>query len=240
MYKLFNTEFKTKTEIKAYCKDLLETTPEGNHLYGEPLGVIIELVGHRAAGKKLIKQIKSIFIDRNHIGRSKAFFIQYLDDSINDFSYIKAIRDMSLTPDYTPDADLISNFKSAMRAEIMRQIIEYKNRQFGLNPDQVCSITGKPVSWSDVHVDHYPQAFNDILWAFCKEQRLYISEVKIIDLGQYYELGIFELKKSWQKYHKDKANLRLTTPKANTSAPKPSAQDWHSILENPDNIQKAS
>jgi len=81
MYKLFNTEFKTKTEIKAYCKDLLETTPEGNHLYGEPLGVIIELVGHRAAGKKLIKQIKSIFIDRNHIGRSKAFFIQYLADS---------------------------------------------------------------------------------------------------------------------------------------------------------------
>lgn len=116
MYKLFNTEFKTKKEIRSYCEDLLNKTPEGQHFTGEPLGVLIELVSYRGGGKKAAKEIKSIFVKRHRVGLTKGFFILYVDGSTDDISYIKSIRDIPGPGEaYEPQADIIGNFKRAMR-----------------------------------------------------------------------------------------------------------------------------
>lgn len=229
MYKLFNTTFKTKAEIQSYCRGLLERTQEGQHLAGEPLGVIIELVGHRGGGKKLIKEIKSIFVRRNLFGTAKGFYILYIDSSIADFSYIKAIRDISLTAEpYKPTADILANFKSAMRFEIRRQISDFKIREFPRV--KTCAISGEPLVWAEIHVDHYPVPFDDLLWNFCQERDVRISDVQLIDLAEFYELSDPFLSEDWRRFHVEKAQLRLTTAKANASAAKPATKDWHSLL----------
>lgn len=239
MYKLFNTTFKTKAEIQSYCRGLLERTPEAQHLVGEALGVMIELVGHRAGGKKLIKEIKSIFVRRNSFGTAKAFYILYTDSSINDFSYIKAIRDISLTSEpYKPTTDILANFKTAMRVEIRRQMADFKIREFPRV--KTCAISGEPLVWAETHVDHYPVPFDDILWEFCQDRDIRIADIQLIDMGEFYELSDPFLSEDWRLFHLDRAGLRLTTAKANTSAPKPAGKDWHSLLGDPLADRRAS
>jgi len=231
MYKLFNTEFKTKAAIQAYCRALLEKTEVDQHFTGEHLGVLIELVGHRGGGKKLIKDIKSIFVRRNAFGTAKGFYILYVDGTINDFSYIKAVRDISLIgKEYDPQVDAVSNFKSAMRFEIRHQMRDFKNRQW--RQSQICAISGEELKWEETHVDHHPTTFDDLLWDFCKMTDLRISEVKLIDLGEVYEIEDRTFRDKWLAFHAEHARFRLATAKANVSAPKSPFKDWHSLLGN--------
>lgn len=239
MYKLFNTEFRTKAEITAYCRALLEKTEEGQHFTGEPLGVMIELVGHRGGGKKLIKAIKSIFVRRNAFGTAKGFYILYVDGTVNDFSYIKAIRDISLIgKEYNPQVDVIGNFKTAMRYEIRHQMRDFKFREWPRN--KICAISGDQLTWESTHVDHHPTTFDDLLWDFCQVNGVCISEVKLIDLGEVYEIEDRAFRDKWLAFHAERAGFRLTTSKANVSAPKSALKDWHSLIDNTPLSRKAS
>lgn len=240
MYTLYQIEFKTKAEITAYCRDLLARTPEGSDLSGDDLAIMRAIFAHRKGGEKITKEVVAIYVKINFYGVAKAFYLRFADGTEDDISYVKSIKDIPEDgAKYSPSDEMLANFKKALRWEIKSQILAYRNSEFGKNPDQFCAITGERLEWGSVHVDHFPDAFDDLIWNFCLERKIYIADVVLVDLGEYKEISDAGIKAAWRAYHLKHAKLRLTTPKANTSATKPSSKPWHSII-NPETIKKAS
>lgn len=169
-----------------------------------------------------------------HIGRSEHGWatIMTVDPhgTEDDFSWIKAAENASRimkssTSQRKEKLQIVqqrnhyNNVIDAMRLEIQDQIDgfreDYAIEHGGM---YVSAITGKALHAGDVHVDHHPLDFADIVNGWLTQQRLSLSDVVIKNnVGSFrgHCMSDSKQKESWSNYHRDVAQLRIISAQEN-------------------------
>jgi len=98
-----------------------------------------------------------------------------------------------------------------LRSAVYSQTNKFKRKTFkeAKNNNRVvrCAITNQIISLDNCHTDHWKTLFCEIV-----EEFMNIYNIDNTDIEKVHDEYIL---KEWRQFHKDKAILRLTTPKAN-------------------------
>jgi len=148
--------------------------------------------------------VASIEVEQN-LG-SRGFWITRVDGSRTDISFVKCLT----RPTHEHDV------RAAFRAEVRPQIQAFRHAR--LAADARCEVTGEPLTPENTHVDHAPPTFDEIVASFmafrCWDN---IKVNETVDGSTETLLDNLELAALWQRYHREHANLRLVTKRANLS-----------------------
>jgi hypothetical protein len=131
--KIGRYSFMTKTAAKKYVQEqILHAYPVGVPLNREHENFMRELLDrHRNATDKIGVGIEKIWVEQHPIfKRNRCFWLERIDGSKTDFSYIECI-----TP---PPAK--RDFAAACRAAVADQIIEFRDRFFADNGGQAVKV----------------------------------------------------------------------------------------------------
>lgn len=150
--------------------------------------------------------IKNIFSNNTKYG-NRCFFIERLDNTIVDISYIHALKPKSKLDD----------IKSACRNAIRPIIKEFIKNNF----NGKCSVTGDVITYKEMHVDHYDMDFIDMfnIWIQSYDiDYLYSMINKSKDNVCFETFFIDEkIKSDFVSFHNDFTKLRCVSKKFNLS-----------------------
>lgn len=197
--------FNTKKDALSYYKEILNSYDFGGILNTDDYSDVYNLLTtHKNATKKIGVGLKEIRVD-DITYKTKCFQVIRTDMSSDFFSYIKCIN--GKTPPFT-------KFSKACREEVKEDIREVKLSYFKKLSSKgrvKCQETGDLCLWEELTVDHrQPNTFSIIVDRFIEVHNIDIEKVEYIDNDTY---GSRFKDKSliieFQKYHKNKANLRI-------------------------------
>jgi len=150
-------------------------------------------------------------IDHFEIRRGGRFYQNVLwlirqDGTQTDISYCKCVNG---------DASHRTKVLAAMRAEIVDQIIGFRDR--ALMTDARCALTGVPLTRENLHIDHDPP-FIKIAEAFFEKIGGGAESISLMDdmdgaLGRL--LADRAIALDWRRFHQARATLFLASAKAN-------------------------
>ncbi len=214
-----NIGFNTKEEVTKYVQEILYRYDDYQFLNKTDFNFIHDLLenGHHNPIKKIGCGISGFFVKKNMYNK-RGFFIKRLDGSETDFSFVKCIHPKSSLQD----------LKSACRSAIREDIVKFREDFFSKNKDLngfvTCPFTHEKVSVDNCHVDHIPpDTFNKIFSDWLSSQNI---EPKSIELTGYddgdmtKEFVDKDIEKSFVSFHKERMNLRITSPLGNLSGSK--------------------
>jgi len=195
---------RTKKAARERAREILNGYSIGETLLPKDLAFMLLLFErHPEFDLKRGCGIASVQIESNW--NSRGFWITRVDGSRTDISYRAC-----LSP---PTHE--QNVRNAMRTEIRDQIWDFRKEH--LKPEARCSVTDEPLTSNNVHVDHkYP--FEDLLRDFLAAWGLSADQITIrptFDKETDTLLADRALAAAWQKYHGERAELRLVTRYAN-------------------------
>lgn len=211
--------FKTKDEVVKHVQSILYKYGEGDFLGKKDFDFIYDLLneGHHDPDKKIGCGIAGFFVNSNDYNK-RGFFIKRLDGSETDFSYVKCIYKKNDFQD----------IKSACRMAIREDIIKFKQNFFTDNQDNigfvVCPFTKEKISIDNCHVDHIPpNTFNKIFLDWIKSENIEPKSVNLEGYGDGEMTKKFidkTVEKSFIEFHRERMNLRVTSPLGNLSGSK--------------------
>lgn len=182
--------FRTKTEARAFCQDVLRTYPKHMPLNEDMFQKIQFLLkGHPDYVEKIGVGIKEIFIGET-IFKAHGFYIKRIDDSIIDFSYKSCLNPPTL----------IQRFASAYRNAIVFDILGFLFKDNILG-DALCFKCG--IYTENPHVHHagdYPVSRQ--IKEFIKENNIQITK-EMFDTSELF-IEMFndeEIKNKISDYH---------------------------------------
>lgn len=118
------------------------------------------------------------------------------------FSYMKCITVVKHS----------TEVKGAFRRAVNDQIKEFRRANF----NGVSAMSGEPLDYSDIHVDHENPTFLQLFNSFISDHGIEVDAVKLADLDEGgKELVDSELITLWQDYHKKHAKLRCISSQEN-------------------------
>jgi hypothetical protein len=208
-FKIGGVKFKSKKAAQQSIRAVLYSYAPGETLSRNHAAFILDLLDlHPESDLKVGCGVKLFTVQRNHPYNSVGFWIQRVDGSVTDFSYISC-----LSPP-TPRKEVLS----AMREEIHGQIREYRQA----SQETHCAITGEPINPDNSHVDH-TIPFIELAEAFSVEDGTPLDDMSINETADgdvLTRLKDRDLAKRWQDYHREHARLRMVTATANLSRPR--------------------
>ena len=155
--------------------------------------------------------VKGIFIRINRFdyGSTPGFWIERLDGSITDFSYLECLKPSSHR----------QKVLRTLRELINDQILAFKQDYFQDRETAICEFTGEVLRFNTSHVDHaYPRTFLALVEEWRHGHSLGFEQIAICGS----EDGVMgdrlidpDLESDWQDYHRDNAMLRIVSVKAN-------------------------
>lgn len=203
---ILDKEFGTQKELKEYVQKILYAYELKQPLSLEDFQFMTSLLNnHPEAYEKVGDGIESIWIQENVVnrGKSRGFWFQRTDGSIDNFSYKVCIE--------SPPS-LTSHFLMACREAVDSYVNAYREEAFqGLETLQ-CPITNDSITLKESYVAHSPLHFKELAEAFIKNDNLALSE----QLFQVHGDGHFTmsfadeaLRHKWIKYHYENATLEI-------------------------------
>jgi hypothetical protein len=211
--------FNTKNDVVKFIQSILYKYNEGEFLDKIDFNFVYDLLseGHHNPDRKIGSGVAGIFVGTNNYNR-RGFFIKRLDGSITDFSYRKCIYKKGPLHD----------IKSACRTAIREDIIRFRENFFKENADAdgfiICPFTHQKVSIDNCHIDHIPpNTFNKIFSDWIRTKNIDPKKVKLLGYGDGDMTKKFideKLKNSFIKFHRERMNLRVTSPLGNLSGSK--------------------
>lgn len=215
--------FHTKKDLVEFCKVILNTNM--GELKGDDLEVIKDVLKmHPRYEDKVGDKGYTILVDVCPVNpRNNIFQVLFDDKTMIDFSYHKAIKG------YSPETKLKETLRASIRGfhERYREnyIIE-KSRDGYLT----CEETGLKIRPKEMHLDHYPLQFEELVANWMKANNLKMSDIKINPPEGYGFTWVFEdsgLLDSFVKYHNSnvkyrgvKNTINLQRPKSKVKLPK--------------------
>ncbi len=205
--------FATKSALTNRVRGILYAHVPEHRIESPDLEFLTALLNrHPKAILKIGSGIHCIFVRVNRaFGDQRGFWLQRLDGSETDWSFIECI---------TP-SDQRKKFASAARAAIAYQVIAFKRRESQHLNSFCCPVTGEHVSIEEAHVDHRePWTFEAILDAFIREFSIDVQGFSIESDGDGQLSDRFtdrDMEMEWRKFHAEKAGLRLVSQRANLS-----------------------
>ncbi|MCL6754375.1 DUF3223 domain-containing protein [Nostoc sp. CCCryo 231-06] len=163
------------------------------------------LNNHPDAYEKIGVGIESIWIQENVVnrGKSKGFWFQRINGSIDNFSYKVCIGS---PPSVT------SHFLMACTEAVDSYVNAYREKSFQEVEKLRCPITGDLIALKDSYVAHSPLHFKELAEAFIKNEDLALSEqlFKVHGDGDFTMRFADEaLREKWIKYHYENATLEI-------------------------------
>jgi hypothetical protein len=188
-----------KVRHREYCRRLLA---QGTLTPREQSYLVKLLHRHPHADRKIGPGVRRIGVQTVPSYRTKGFYVERVDGTRTDFSYLRCLSPKS------PRQDVLS----AMRRSVSEQILAFKRRAF----DGRCEVTGQPLDWHDADVDHADPLFNEIADAFAEVYGGYehIKLLDSIDNGIGRELHP-DVAAHFRHFHEERAVLRIVSPQTN-------------------------
>jgi len=201
--------FKTQKALQDRVRAILWTYKPETVLSDEHREFIFELLKrHPRAEEKLGAGIQLIRVVKNFYG-SQGFEILRVDGSVDDFSYKECIKPSSME----------AQFKAACRLAVDGQILACKDAFWKERSSARCPFTGEELTKYRCVVDHAPpKTFEWIVTTFIREHQIKVEDVVLIKEPRKLDgLPEGDLKRIWQEFHREHANLRVVSALANSS-----------------------
>lgn len=221
-----NEVFKTKEALRKRCQAILNhyaVTADVSEEHCRFLASLIERY-HPEAELKLGNGVKRIWVGTNEYG-GRGFYLERLDGSTTDFSFMKCISHPSVWND----------FQSACRNAVADDKQAYKDARFAHARTVACELTGELLTRDTAHVDHIPpRTFQNLLKVFLKRSGIDYRTVGIeptLDGKEGCWLTDQGFAKRWREFHSVNARLRLISRTANLSNSKRDAAAIERIIK---------
>lgn len=209
-YELAKTRFTTVDAVKKHLHSILKLYKEeevinesSHHLFIDEL-----LHCHPAVEIKFRGSLNNKY--RKASGNS---IILCRDDGTEtDISYTKCLKKNRLLRKELTQEERVQLFwedlHSAMREAVIEQIYEFRDDFWHSTPNATCAVSNIPIIREETHVDHITQ-FQYLMISFLDENP--VSKDLVIEplSGRGKCLVEGEFKRKWEKYHEDRASLRI-------------------------------
>jgi len=207
VYKLSNTEFKTKKEIESFYKIFLKNEYLHKEINRGDKDILLDLFTNHIGWehkKELVGDNINILVRLSKEYNTYGFYLRG-DKGEIDISIVKTLKALNSkkTVQQLKVQDHKENITRAMRYEINDQTKAFREEQ-----------KQQGVITHDKHVDHVI-FFRDILDNFLKKNNIKIEDIEIIDCDEHYEIKDQSIKQSWKNYHKDIAVYQMLPSKEN-------------------------
>jgi hypothetical protein len=204
--------FPTKAVLKEYIRAIVARYEDDEPLNAEDLAFMLALLErHRWHEGKVGPGVASMTVRVHAPYPQRGFWLTRVDGTDTDFSWVECVDPPSQRKDVL----------EAMRAAVIDQIGEFRDRFFATSADPTCPLTGEPLSPDTCHVDHLvPMTFGELARRFLTEREI---DVDAVELDGY---GDGEMKKtlrdaaileSWREFHRLLAQLRVLSRRGNLS-----------------------
>jgi hypothetical protein len=208
----------SKAALRAKLSEVLNAHRVGDTLEGEEAKFVREMLNrHPRAEQKVGCGVRRLYVGEGFKRGARCFWLERLDGSRTDFSFLKCLS--------APTAYAV--VCKAARQAILGQILAYKEEFFASarrrDEPARCALTQEPVAEDYCHVDHVIP-FDALLREFLRVEGLRAPEIEILGTGDGEQVKRFAdevLAQRWRTFHRDRAVLRVTTPKANLQRPRP-------------------
>jgi hypothetical protein len=180
-------------ELDAVLRDLLEHHPEA----AEKIGCGVDFF--------------EVAVDETW--KSRQFHAVRLDGTRTRFSYIACFESDAVR--YA-----IQQAKRALRNAIAPQIVAFRDARVRGGGRVVDEVTGELIPEGELHVDHAPPEFDKILHGWLAERGHSLAALAIVphgDTSTPTHLADEAISLDWQRYHLDRARLRLVARQTNLS-----------------------
>jgi hypothetical protein len=199
--------FRTKKSVKQYFKSILDDSNVGDELEGDQLEEFKDLAALHPRYADGINEISTVQIGK--IMQNKNFNLIFDNGEECVVSYLKCIASK-------PHAKYIrGRVQKCARLAIRSQIQKFRE----ITP-LVCAISGDKLDKSDSHVDHdfNKKTFQSLLDDWLAYRNWTYPDIKI-EWCEESELDRMSSKyrKSWRKYHRKHATLRIIKKELNLS-----------------------
>ena len=221
MIKIGSKTFKSKNAIKEYLQEQMYRVKKGVPLTGVLFKVADYAFQMHENYDDKVRGMDYQIAVRTSSGLSKKYREYYIiraDGSEVEFSYKKALDGKG---------NKISVIKGVLRAVVMLQQLEAKNKYFAEHQDSKgyikCAVTGLKAKHTEIHCDHYPVKFETIVANWFRERGLSSETFSIIDGGDDVLWNLVEdkeLEKDFFNYHLEHATYRFVLAKVNLQAPR--------------------
>ena len=201
MAKQVSSWFPTVSGAERWCQEKIHRTPR--YRAGEPLdtfdhqALLSILSNHPEAAVKIGVGVKHFYV-RQHANYPSSdsnwgFWIERIDGSVEDFSYIIAINGRSLNHE--------------MRMVVSGDIVAWKQAQLHNGIVMCGKCLAVVLSWDGSEVDHvFPNTFRQLRDAWLLEEGIMAKDVPLLP-GVNMDGG--RLRDSWRAYHDTHKVLRL-------------------------------
>ncbi|WP_353930910.1 DCL family protein [Okeanomitos corallinicola TIOX110] len=209
-----NITFSSHESAKKYIQAIVSHYDQGSRLENNDFIFVSDLLLlHPESDQKIASGIKAIFVDLDaQYHKNKCFYIERMDGSITDFSWISCIKGRNIRK------EIFDAFRNAVTDQIKEFRISI------LKNDVICPYSNEKLNHKNSHVDHVqPLTFYTLVLKFLESESISLVDVKISEPedNQFTAVLIdLEFKKKWQNYHKENAQLRLISQSANLSEAK--------------------
>lgn len=191
--------FPTKGAAKEYTSNLLRTLPLGE-VENKHVHFLVALLNrHPRAHQKIGAGLLGFEVREHETYGGHCFWLIRRDGTETDFSYRECL---------SPSTDKTSA-TAAFRQEIQYQCFQFKESKY--RSGMICEITGEPLDYDEIDVDHAPPMFTDILKRFLAEQGLRLEDVACRE-GDGVTIDSLQDRKLaslWHDFHRKHANLYL-------------------------------
>lgn len=201
----------TKTAELNKCREILHSYSPGEIIsFEDEIAFLIDIFQrHPDWDQKKGVGIKHVYVDMESMYKGKCFFIERVDGTKTDISFIKSIQEIN--PLYI--------IKKACRNAVKDYVIDFRNKNvvYGVT---TCPITGEVLTKENTHIDHYNKTFDELCEKWISIEGFTsayaaIKPTKDMDIG--YSFGVNSIKQSFIDYHNKNTHLRAVSKRANLS-----------------------
>jgi hypothetical protein len=210
IYVYLNGTKYSKNKALQKLKNILNNYSLGEKLNDIDFNIVKDVLEyHPGRDEKIGCGIKYIEVVNEEMYGGRRFEIIRIDDSRQDFSYIKSLNKQNLH---------FKDVMKAMRFYVIEQTNGFKNKTYGNKKYIRCAITGLNIKRKDSHTDHKPPlTFDMLVFNFLKERKLQINDITVENTLYISCLDLLDknLKLDWQAYHSKNAQLQIVLDHAN-------------------------
>jgi len=212
-----NKEFKFQKDALTFFKEMLSSYRINKTIEGEDHALLLSVLErHPEAVQKIGVGVSRFYKAPTELGTS-CFWVERVDGSKTDFSYITAVK--------SKGKSLYQEFAEACRNSVREDLKRTKEVFFENHADEngkvVCEVSGDNIAIYESHLDHKkPLTFQVLVSTFIAANDITISEemlTKSQDAQFEAEFIDQNIKEKFKGYHHRMAQLRILNPKANLS-----------------------
>lgn len=210
-------EFKFQKDALAFFKDMLNSSRTNKTIEGEGHDLLLAVLErHPEAPQKIGVGVERFYKAPTEMGTS-CFWIERIDGSKTDFSYITAVK--------AKGKSLYQEFAEACRNTVRGDLIKTKEVFFSKHSDEdgkvECEVSGERIAIYESHLDHKkPLTFQVLVNTFISANNITITkEMLSSPQDEQFETEFLDqnIKDGFKRYHHKVAQLRVINPKANLS-----------------------